>query len=163
MQRSKGRKAKLKPEDHHRGAKKEDELSRRQQRKAQLPLPTPQQVPRARKGERGDPAETTSGRRASPIHAPQQSPGCRRSLLPRITHRPGAQPGMEHEVRVLHRRAAPGPQRRGSPAQNPTGIRDRAVGTQVGLWTRQPAAGKCRPRPLAIGFSVSGTRSLPRP
>ena len=76
---------------------------------------------------------------------------------------PPGPPRMEHRARVLHRREAAGPLRRGGSAQNPTGIRDRAVGTQVGRPARQPAAGKHRPRPLAIGLSAFRPRSLPRP
>lgn len=43
------------------------------------------------------------------------------------------------------------------------GVRDRTVETQVGLGAPRPAAGKHRPCPLAIGFSVSVTRNFPFP
>lgn len=63
---------------------------------------------------------------------------------------------MEHRARVLHRRAAAGPLRRGGPAQNPTGIRDRAAGTQVGRQAKQQQPENTAPVLFPLASQILG-------
>lgn len=68
---------------------------------------------------------------------------------------------MEHRARVLHRRAAAGPLRRGGPAQNPTGIRDRAVGTQVGRQAKQQQPENTAPVLFPLASQILGREVFP--